>query len=218
MSRSLCLLFVAFWAWISVPVCKAQTDEIQQLLLNVEKLDQLRAMLDNMRDKYQIISKGYEKIKGISQGNFELHEAFLDRLVKVNPKVKSYYKVGEIIQLQLRLIRGISKTRQEFRLGDFLMDQEYAQVDRLFEVWSQSSLHLMEELMLILSDNQLQMDDWERIVAIDRVHASVLQLTKGVSSFSNSMAQLGEMRKMKSGEIQTLQLLIDTRLSNDSDE
>ena len=202
------LLFLAVWGGISVPLCKAQTDEVQQLLLNVEKLDELREMLDKMKDKYQILSQGYNRVKSIPEGNFNLHKAFLDRLIQVNPKVRGYYKVGEIIQLQVGLIRGIAKTRQEFRVENLLTEQEFGQVDRLFGVWSNSSLHLLEELMLILSDNQLQMDDWERIKAIDRVHASVLDLSKGVGMFSNSLAQLGEMRRMKSREIQTLQLVL----------
>lgn len=190
-------------------VCKspAQTDEIQQLLLNVEKLDQLREMLDNMKDKYQILSQGYNQVKGIAEGSFQLHEAFLNRLLRVNPRVRNYHKVAEIVQLQLALIRGMTKAKQELRRRDFLQEQELIQVEQLYGAWSKSSLHLLEELMLVLSDNQLQMNDWERIQAIDRVHEAVLELNKGAARFSGSLGQLGDMRTLKSQEIQSLQLL-----------
>lgn len=206
--RNLCYRFVmVILLLISGPIAKAQSDEVQQLLLNVEKLNQLKDMLENMKDKYLIIRQGYNQVKGIAEGNFNLHQAFLNRLLKVNPNVRAYYKVGEIVELQISLIRGMAKVKQEFRWSDFLEEQEFAQVDRLFSVWSRSSLNLLEELLLILSDNQLEMGDWERIEAIDRLHASVLNLSKGVAMFANSISELGDLRNMKSRELTTLQTL-----------
>lgn len=202
------VLALGFLLLFSGPVAQAQTDEIQQLLLNVEKLNQLKQMLENMKDKYQILNHGYNQVKGIAQGNYTLHQAFLDRLIQVNPKVKTYYKVGEIVNLQISLIRGIAKTRQEFIVTDFLVEKEFSQIDRLLNVWSRSSIDLLEELLLILADNQLQMDDLERIRAIDRLHASILELNKGVAMFANSIAQLGDLRRIKSREITTLQAVI----------
>jgi hypothetical protein len=187
----------------------AQTDEVQQLLLNVEKLDQLREMLDNMRDKYQILTQGYNQVRNVAEGNFTLHEAFLNRLVQVNPKVRTYYKVGEIIRMQSQFLEGIVQAKREFRLGNFLEEREMQQVERMFGQLSSSSLSLLEELMLILSDSQLQMNDFERIQAIDRVHGSTMELGKGVRRFSNSLGQLSEIRKSKLAEFKTLENLIN---------
>mgnify|MGYP005753212279 CR=1 FL=1 len=202
------ILFLGLSLAFSMPQAQAQTDEVQQLLLNVEKLEQLREMLDNMRSKYQIISQGYSQIKGIAEGNFKLHQAFLDRLVQVNPTVKGYYKVGEIIDLQVRMIQHLAQAKREFRMADFLREQEFGQIDRLLSTWSRSSLDLLEELFLILSDNELQMEDWERIQAIDRVHLSVLEMRKGIVLFSQSIKQLGELRSANSKEILTLQMIL----------
>ena len=41
----------------------AQANEIQQLLLNVEKLSQLKKILSNMKKGYQILSTGYNTIE-----------------------------------------------------------------------------------------------------------------------------------------------------------
>ena len=45
----------------------AQSTEIQQLLLNVEKLAQLKKILSNMKKGYEIVSNGYNTIKDISK-------------------------------------------------------------------------------------------------------------------------------------------------------
>ncbi|HEX7358342.1 MAG TPA: hypothetical protein VF270_11585, partial [Ignavibacteriaceae bacterium] len=76
---------------------QAQSNEIQQLLLNVEKLTQLKSILSDMKKGYQIVSKGYNSVKQITEGNFSLHDAFLSRLIAVNPAIKNYKRVADII-------------------------------------------------------------------------------------------------------------------------
>ncbi len=67
----------------------AQSEEAQQLLLNVEKLAQFKQILSDMKKGYQIISTGYSTIKNLSQGNFNLHKIYLDGLMMVSPTVKN---------------------------------------------------------------------------------------------------------------------------------
>ncbi|MDM1048724.1 hypothetical protein [Sphingobacterium hotanense] len=81
-----------------------QKHEVTQLLLNVEKLAQFKDVLRQMKQGYEILSKGYGSVKDITQGNFSLHKAFLDGLLKVNPTVKKYYGISELISLQLQLL------------------------------------------------------------------------------------------------------------------
>jgi len=76
---SLCICFIS---------SNAQSDEVQQLLLNVEKLAQFKKILKNMKDAYTIIFKGYTAVKDLSQGNFTLHKTFLDGLMEVSRAVK----------------------------------------------------------------------------------------------------------------------------------
>ena len=54
----------------------AQSEEAEQLLLNVEKLAQLKGILKNMYEGYRVVSKGYTTIKDISQDNYTLHQDF----------------------------------------------------------------------------------------------------------------------------------------------
>ncbi|MBC7384425.1 MAG: TerB family tellurite resistance protein, partial [Bacteroidia bacterium] len=61
----------------------AQSEEVQQLLLNVIKLEQLKKILNNMYDGYKVLTKGYNTIKTISEGNFSIHKVFLDGLLQV---------------------------------------------------------------------------------------------------------------------------------------
>src|SRR5688500_16641044 len=82
----------------------SQTQEATQLLLNYEKLKQLEEILDNMYKGYKILSHRYDRIKGIAEGNYKLHQVFLDGLLAVNPTVRDYQRIPMIIRYQaLRL-------------------------------------------------------------------------------------------------------------------
>src|SRR6476469_8862573 len=88
----------------SLPV-KAQTAEIQQLLLDMQKLSALKGILNDMYKGYEIVSNGYDAIKNISEGNFNLHEAFLDGLLVVSPTVQNYKRIADIINDQLMILK-----------------------------------------------------------------------------------------------------------------
>ena len=89
---------------LQLHLVKAQAAEITQLLLNVEKLSQLKQILQNMKDGYQIISGGYNLVKDISEGNFSLHRSFLDGLYMVNPELRKYQRAVDIITYQRRIL------------------------------------------------------------------------------------------------------------------
>ncbi|MGY4383932.1 preprotein translocase subunit YajC [Pedobacter sp. UYP24] len=85
----LCLLLT-----VAVLPSRAQSTEVQQLLLNVEKLSQLKNILSDMKKGYTIVTNGYNAVKNISQGNFSLHEVFLE--------VRSWHMPDEhLVSLQL---------------------------------------------------------------------------------------------------------------------
>src|SRR6266542_6719166 len=84
---------------------QAQSAEIQQLLLDVQKLSALKGILNDMYKGYEIVSNGYETIKNISEGNFNLHEAFLDGLLAVSPAVQNYKRIANIINNQLKMVK-----------------------------------------------------------------------------------------------------------------
>ena len=84
MKKSVWTLFVFLLPFL----CKAQSYEAQQLLLDVQKLSQLKQMLADLKKGYEVLYEGYTNIKNISKGSFDLHQAFLDGLLEVSPAVK----------------------------------------------------------------------------------------------------------------------------------
>jgi len=52
---------------------------MQQLILDIQKIGSIQKHLDRYEKGYADLSAGYGMVKGIAQGNFNLHEVFFRR-------------------------------------------------------------------------------------------------------------------------------------------
>ncbi|RYZ18615.1 MAG: hypothetical protein EOO10_25490 [Chitinophagaceae bacterium] len=91
-----------------------QVQEVQQLLLNVEKLAQFKNILEDLKKGYEIVSQGYSTIKNLSEGNFNLHDVFLDGLLAVSPTVGRYRRIADIIQAQISVVKEYKTAYRRF--------------------------------------------------------------------------------------------------------
>jgi hypothetical protein len=147
----------------------AQSTEIQQLLLNAEKLTQLKKILSNMKKGYEIVSYGYNTIKDISKGNFNLHEAFLDGLMQVSPTVRKYQKIGEIIIFQTQLVKEYKSAFRRFDASNLFNANEIKYMSNVYTNLFNKSLQNLDELTMVITAGKLRMSDDERLNAIDRI-------------------------------------------------
>lgn len=187
------------------PRARAQTEEIQQLLLNVEKLNQLKSILSDMKSGYDIISQGYGAIKDISEGSFHLHEAFLDGLLAVNPTVQHYKRVAEIIALQQRIAREYQAAFSRFRLDGNFSPSELDYLARVYAHLFEESLRHLDELVLILTAGELRMSDDERLSAIDRIFTGTADKLAFLRHFNRQATLLAIQRAKERHDIRTLQ-------------
>lgn len=191
------LLFVL----LSSNICFGQSQEAKQLLLNVEKLAQLKLMLSHMKTGYQILEKGYTSIKNISQGNFNLHRDFLDGLLQVSPAVKKYSKVADIIRVQLKLVKEAKDALAEFRGSRQFTVAEIEYLGNVYANLLKESLKMLDELAMVVTAGKLRMSDDERLQAIDRIHDEVLEQYTFLNEFNNGTAILSLQREKEKMDI-----------------
>lgn len=164
----------------------AQTQEAAQLLLNYEKLRQLEEILDNMYKGYKILTKGYARIKGIAEGNYKLHQVFLDALLDVSPTVRNYKRIPQIINYQRLIVKEYQRAYSRFKDDDNLTAEELKYVKSVYEYLARQSLKNLEELTMIVTASTLRMSDDERLASIDRIFFEVEDKLFFLRSFNNS--------------------------------
>src|SRR5450432_324900 len=93
----------------------AQSYKLARLILDIEKLSQLKNILSDLYKGYEILKTGYSTIKDISEGNFNLHKAFLDGLLAVSPAVQKYERIAQIFELQSRIVKEYKSALGRYR-------------------------------------------------------------------------------------------------------
>jgi hypothetical protein len=203
MKRIICLLFAA-----SLIRCAyAQQEETEQLLLNWEKLRALQEMLDNLYVSYKILDKGYRTVKDISEGNYRLHQAFLDGLMAINPAVRNYYRIPLIIDYQKLLVKEYQRANSRFRNDPHFT---YTELNYLASVYShlfQASVRNIDDLITIITATKLRMTDEERLRAIDRIFADMQGKLMFLRAFNNNTQLLAIQRARSRNDVETMRKL-----------
>jgi hypothetical protein len=187
----------------------AQEFEVQQLLLNVEKLSQLKQLLADMKKGYDVVMKGYTTVRDISNGNFKIHQFFLDNLMAASPTVRRYKRIGDIISIQLALVKEYKVAFRQFKNTNVFNAGEIGYLDNVYDNLIKKSLKNLEDLTLVITANQLRMNDNERITEIDRIHADMSDKLTFLRSFNDDNIVLAVQRMQEQVDIDVLRKMYD---------
>jgi DNA repair ATPase RecN len=182
----------------------AQSQEMQQLILNIEKLAQFKQILTDMKKGYQILNGGYNVVKDLSKGNFSLHETFLDALMQVSPTVRKYKRVGEIIHYQVLLVKEYKAAFSRFRNSGNFNPEEITYLEKVYSKLFKESIRNLDELTLVISANTLRMSDDERLAAIDKVYDDMQDKLSFLRNFNNNTSLLGIQRTKERNDINSM--------------
>ncbi|PWS28466.1 hypothetical protein DHW03_00995 [Pedobacter yonginense] len=201
---------IAFFAFLILFISKvqfvnAQSQETQQLLLNVEKLSQLKNILSDMKRGYSVITNGYNSVKNIAQGNFSLHEVFLDGLMLVNPEIKKYRRVADIISYQKKIITEYKAAYNRFKSSSNFSPQEIDYLGKVYKQLFDQSLDNIEELTTVITSSKLRMSDDERLQAIDRIFTDTEDKLVFLRNFNKEASILNLQRKRENTDLKTTQ-------------
>jgi len=181
--------------------CFGQSQEAKQLLLDVEKLAQLKQMLSQMKQGYQILHSGYTAIRDISKGNFDLHKSFLDGLLEVSPTVKKYKRIADIISYQANIIKEYKAAFKQFKEDKQFTVSEIDYLGKVYANLLERSVNSLEDLAMIITAGKLRMSDDERLRAIDKLYDEAVDQYAFLNEFNNSTAILSLQREKEQMDI-----------------
>jgi len=186
---------------------KAQVAATEQLIMNLEKLRQLEAILDNMYKGYVILDRGYNTVKNIAEGNFSIHDVLVNGLFLINPAIRDYRKIPYIIKYQQFLVKEYHQAYDRFRADPHFTLQEIQYMYNVYSFLIKTSLRNLEELLMIVTVSNLQMSDEERLRAIDRLHFEMADKLSFLRYFNNSARLMGIQRARAHNDASTLNKL-----------
>ncbi len=201
--KKIIVLFIFLIAGIQAKL-SAQSEEVQQLLLNVEKLAQFKQILSDMKKGYEVISSGYSTIKDLSQGNFKLHKIFLDGLMEVSPAVRKYKRIGDIINDQVLIVKEYKNAFNRFKKDNNFNPDEIEYIGKVYMNLFKVSINNLDELTIVVTANNLRMSDDERLAAIDRIYNDMQDKLMFLRHFNNNTTILAVQRAREKNDAVTM--------------
>lgn len=205
--KHIAVIMVFFFCLVTTKVASAQVQEMQQLILDIEKLTQLKGILSDMKTGYQIYQQGYGSISQLSKGNFDLHSVYLNGLLSINPTVKNYGRVAEIITQQVSLISEYKSAYKQFQQSGSFSVSELNYMSSVYTQLVNQSLQNLDDLTNVLTAGKLRMSDDERMRAIDRIYASSSDKLQFLRHFNRQGVLLNIQRSKDVGDARTMKQL-----------
>jgi hypothetical protein len=188
---------------------KAQSvaQDIQQLVYDIEKLTQFKAILKDMETGYTILTQGYGEVKRLSEGNFNLHSAFLNSLMAVSPAVRQYGRIADIVAYKADIVSEAKSAYSMASSGGHFSDSELIYLNSVFSRLLSQSVDNLTNLANVLTAGTLRMSDAERLQAIDHIYSDTQGKLVFLRRFNTEVQILAIQRQKEQNDVGTLQRL-----------
>lgn len=207
--KKIIVAVVAICCTMQLQLASAQSAELQQLSLDIEKLAQFKQILSDMKKGYDLLNTGYSTISNISHGNFSLHQTFLNGLLTVSPSLRTYSKVAQIISYQETLLAEYKSAYSNFKSGGRFTPEEITYMGMVYKNLFNQSINNLSTLAMVLTDTQLRMSDDERLRQIDGIDRDMQDKLSFLRSFNNKVSAIDSQREGEQRDSKKLQQLYD---------
>lgn len=202
-----CLFGFLLLQTATVTKASAQDQDLQQLILDIEKLTQFKTILSDMKTGYTILTQGYGEVKDLTQGNFNLHSAFLNSLMQVSPEVRKYGRIADIVLNQASIVsEGKAMLGRISRSGHFTA-AELVYFNGVFNGLLKGSVDNLTNLAQVITGGTLRMSDGERLVQIDHIYGDTQNKLLFLRHFDASVQVLEVQRVKELNEVEGLKKL-----------
>jgi hypothetical protein len=168
----------------------------------LQQIVALQVYIGYAQKGYKIAKEGLTTIGGFTKGEFNLHTDYFNSLKSVNPVIKRYTKVAEIIALQVKIVQNYNRTYRRLNRNDMFSGDELVYIGRVFNRLLDDCEKTLDELLTITTDGKLEMKDGERIERIDKLYLDMQDKYTFSQSFSNDAKSLAASRVKEKKDVQ----------------
>jgi hypothetical protein len=185
---------ILFFLWT---VLSSQRLQAQDLITTMaEQLAKLELYLQEAKQGYNIVQQGLTTIGNIKKGDFDLHSLFFSSLMLVNPVIKGYGKIADIIAMQVQILYNSKQYTSQFVSSGVYNRDELTYLAAVYSNLSDLTGQDIDELTGIITDGDWQMTDDQRLTRIDLLYTKVSEKYAFIQSFS-SRVQLEALQRTK---------------------
>ncbi len=166
----------------------------------IERIVLLQVYMGYVKKGYEIARGGWQTVKDITNGEFNLHNSFFQSLKTVSPEVRNYVKVGEIITMQLNMVDIYKKAYRYAAKCDQFTAEELLYLFGIYQRLMEETAKDIDLLALIVTNSKTEMKDDERIDWIDKLYDAVKDKSLFLASLNMDIRTLADSRAQEKSE------------------
>lgn len=170
----------------------------------LQQIAALQVYIGYVQKGYSIAKEGLNTISDIKHGEFNLHKDYFNSLKTVNPKIKNYSKVADIIALQVNIVKIYKEAAKQLKQSGSFNTREISYINGVFERLLDDCTKTIDALITVTTSGELEMKDDERLKRIDALYSDMRDKYTFVQGFSNEAKLLATSRIKEQNDIQTI--------------
>jgi hypothetical protein len=175
----------------------------------IEQVLRLEATLQVLKQGYTIVQKGLTVISDIKKGDFQLHHDFFNSLLAVKPDIARDARVADIVAMQLQIVLGCTSTLQQYIQSGAFSTADLSYLSAVYTHLKDLTLKDVDELSHILSSDEWQMSDDQRLARLDRLYQQVQEKYMFLQAFADRTRHEAQWRNREKRNLQHLSKLIN---------
>lgn len=177
----------------------------------LQQIAGLQVYIGYVHKGYSIAKQGLNTISDVKNGEFNLHKDYFNSLKSINPKIKNYSKVANIISLRVSIIKIYKEAERQLKQSRSFNKDEINYINGVFERLMADCTTVMDELIAVTTRGQLEMKDDERLKRINALYSDMQDKYTFAQTFSNEVKLLEALRIKEQSDIQSIRALNGTK-------
>lgn len=179
---------------------KTQIKYLQQQIVG------LQVYIGYLQKGYKIARERLGVINDIKKGDFNLHNGYFNSLKEINPIVKKYFRITDIISLQLRILKTCKRTIETTKENQWFTSKEVSYIQEVFTKLLTEASGDIHQLITVITPNKFIMKDNERLTHIIHIYDDMVDKQTFVENFSNGVNVLAMQRLKESEDVEASRL------------
>lgn len=168
----------------------------------VQQIVSFKIYLGYVQKGYTIARKGLTTISNIKDGDFNIHKDFISSFKSVNPTIRKYSKVADIIAFQFKIIQTYKSASKQIKASSLFSPSDIDYVYRVFTNLIHNCAGDIDELITVITANGTEIKDDERLKRIDALYASMQDKYAFAKSFGEEAQVLAVQRAREKNNVE----------------
>ncbi|MGE7775227.1 hypothetical protein ACQKLP_10915 [Chitinophaga sp. NPDC101104] len=169
-----------------------------------QQVGELQLYLSAVKKGYQVVESGLRTVNAIKKGEYSIHDIFYAGQFLVSTAIKSMPAVTATIDNSRRIHRNTRNFLRELNTTDQFSNSQKEYIVRTCGHLLADVDNNISQLQRLLTSGALQMDDHQRIEAIQKIYQQSTDQLQFASQFITDAKLIGISRKQSLLDLQVL--------------